>query len=351
MNLAADWMRLYGSAEACAAVDRGSSRRERTDAQRFPPALTGGESPARAKVDWLTVTWYPEPDEHIPQTIHSLLVSVLGNVSGVDAPGMFGYERGARFFIPLDDGKEHHVARVDYGGTHHKMRARLDLSGTACARVRDWFALQAWIAEQFDYKLTRVDLAVDCLEGEFDVEDARDWYLAGEFNAGGRMPRHSTPGDWLQPKHGRTLEVGRRENGKMLRAYEKGRQLGDHSSPWTRFEVELRNIDRDLPLDVLIDCDRYFVGAYKCLQRLLDVAGERIPTHQKEGEIVIEKLIEYSRTSYGTLVHTLRGYLSAGDLLDAISRPGTPKRLEKASLAGFQPTGSPPAFLCKGTKP
>lgn len=344
MSFADDFLSLVDDNSARALAGRGSLRRAKDSAKRCPPALTGGESLSGAKVDWLTATWLPEPDEHVPATIHALLVSLLGHVHGIDAPGMFGYQHGVRYFIKLDDGKEHHVARVDWGGTHHKQRARLDLSGTACARITSWRSLQSWIAEQFDHKLTRVDLAVDCLLGEFDVEDARDWYLGGEFNAGGRMPRHSTPGDWFDPKHGRTLEVGRRENGKMLRAYEKGRQLGDPSSPWTRFEVELRNIDRDLPLDILTDCDRYFVGAYKCLQRLLDVAGERIATHQKEGEIAIDKLTEYARSAYGTLVHTLRAHLSAGEVLDAISRPGTPRRLEKASLAGFIFTGSPPAF-------
>lgn len=326
--------------------------RERGRREPCPPALTGGESPrsaqfveGSAKVDWLTATWLPEPDEYLAGNVLDLLKSVLGEVQGVDVPGMLGYEHGVRFFIALDDGKDHHVARLDWGGNHHKNRARLDMSGSACAKVRNWLAVQTWIGQQFDYTLTRVDLAVDCLDGEFDVEDARDWYLSGEFNAGGRMPRHSTPGDWLNPVYGRTLEVGRRENGKMLRAYEKGRQLGDPSSPWTRFEVELRNKDRDLPLDVLTRCDEYFVGAYKCLERVLDVAGERIATHQAEGDIALSKLSKHCSASYGPLLGTLRIHMDASDVLDFLSRPGIPKRLEKASLAGFVVAASPSAYL------
>lgn len=77
--------------------------------------------------------------------------------------------------------------------------------------------------------------------------DTRREFTAGE----GRPPRHSTPGDWLSetPYYGRTLEIGRRENGKMLRAYEKGLQLapGSTATKWTRFEVELRRKDRDIP--------------------------------------------------------------------------------------------------------
>lgn len=339
----------------------GRSPRERRApgaAIASPPALTGGESlraggsllPAAfvgsAKVDWLTVTWYPDPDEHVPALVHDFLQLVLGSVHGVESEGggMFGYARGVRFFVDLQ-GVEHHVARLDFGGNHHKGRARLDLSGSACSLVKDWRSVQAWVSGLFQYTLTRVDLAVDCLEGEFTVEHARDWYLAGEFNAGGRMPRHSLVGDWLVPKHGRTLEVGRRENGKMLRAYEKGRQLGDSASSWTRFEVELRNKDRDLPLDVLTRCDEYFVGAYRCLSRLLDAAAQRIATHQKEGEISIQQLVRFARSAYGQLFHVLRARLDVREVLDEISRPGVPRRLERASLAGFNVAVAPAAFV------
>lgn len=325
-------------------VDRSGSE-DRTGAKRFPPALTGGESPLEgrrgAKVDWCTVTWRPEPDEHVGAMVHDLLCGLIGGVLGEDVNGMLGYERGVRFYIPVN-GTPVPVARVDWGGQHHGGRARLDISGSGCSKLANWMHLRDWIEQLEEPTLTRVDLAVDCLMGEFTVEDARDWYLAGEFNAGGRMPRHSTPGDWLDPKYGRTLEVGRRENGKMLRAYEKGRQLGDTSSPWTRFEVELRNKDRDLPFDVLTDCDKYFAGAYRCLEKLLDVAAERIATHQKEGEISVERLTHFARVSYGQLVDVLRVRLTAQEIVEEISRPGIPRRLEKASLAGFN-NAAPPA--------
>jgi phage replication initiation protein len=324
---------------------RGSHRAKRgADREPCPPALTGGESFTQSvKIDWLTTTWLPDADEHIPATVHNLLLGWMPfKVKGVDAPGMFGYEKAIKFYISLDDGADHHVARVDFGGMHHKMRARLDLSGSACACITQWQNVQDWISAQFDHKITRVDLAADFLNGEFTVEDAKDWYLAGEFNAGGRMPRHSTPGDWLNPHYGRTLEVGRRENGKMLRCYEKGRQLGNSDSPWTRFEVEIRNIDRDIPLEVLTECDEYFVGAYKCLEKILSAAGQKIATHQAEGEISLERLTECARTSYGQLLNVLRATMSAGEVLDHISRSGVPKRLEKASLSGFL-TKAPPA--------
>lgn len=345
----------YGARARRAAAAAEDAPRPQTPPRRgvdSPPSLIGGESsPALggAKVDWMTATWLPDPDEWVPGGVRDLLTQVIGPVTGVEVPGMFGYEQGLKFFVTLADGVQHHVARLDWGGNHHKCRARLDMSGSACSRVKDWQPVVQWLGTLWDHTLTRVDLAVDCLNGEFDVDDARDWYLSGEFHAGGRRPRHSLVGDWLDPQHGRTMLIGKRGNGKMLRTYEKGRQLGDTASLWTRWEVELRNIDRDLPLDVLTRCDEYFVGAYRCLERILDAAAERIPTAQAEGEICLGKLVHHAREAYGQVVHTLRGTLDAAELLDFISRPGIPKRLEKASLAGFNAAVSPSAYLREET--
>lgn len=331
------------SAAAATARQRGRGGR----APASPRAVTRGESPPNeaqgllgAKVDWLTVTWFPEAGELVSRNVFELLTSWLGgSVVGEDVAGLLGYAHGVRFYV-VAHGTPVPVGRLDWGGDHHKGRARLDLSGSGCSRVSDWRPVHTEVSSWTDVRLTRVDLAVDCLLGEFTVEDARDWYLSGEFHAGGRRPRHSLVGDWLDPHHGRTLEVGRRTNGKMLRAYEKGRQLGDCASPWTRFEVELRNIDRELPLDVLTRPDHYFVGAYACLERLLDVAAERIKTDQAEGEIALGHLARHARSSYGQLVHVLRAKLSAGEVLDYLARPGLPRRLEKASLTAFEAIGA-----------
>lgn len=240
-------------------------------ASASPSAVTLGETPRHAiggaKVDWLTFTWLPEPDEHVLATVLDLLRTHGLQVHAEDGNGHFGFQHGARLFVLLDDGARHQVGLLDWGGARMRGRARLDLSGSGCSKVTNWQGMQDFLYSAWDCTITRVDLAVDCLEGEFTVDDARDWLSQGLFTAGtGAPPRHSTPGDWLSetPYYGRTLEIGRRENGKMLRAYEKGLQLMPGSGDkWTRFEVELRRKDRDIPLDVLTRRDEYFVGAYE----------------------------------------------------------------------------------------
>lgn len=305
-----------------------------------PPALTGGESPEKSifgvVVDWLTFTFLPAPDELVPRQFFDWLNSnLIKKVQAIDVPGMLGYEFGVKFFVMLDDGKEHHIGRLDWGGSFHKQRARFDLSGSGCALVKDWAAMQDFVGTFFDWSLTRVDLAADFIDGEYTVEDAKSWYESGLFNAGGRMPRHSLVGDWLAPKYGRTLEVGRRENGKMLRCYEKGRQLGDPDSKWTRFEVEIRNIDRVIPLNILTQCNDFFAGSYKCLAPLVEAAAARIQTVQKEGEISLEKLTDHARSSYGRLVTVLGLFMAPEQIFKELSLPGVPARLEKASLHGI----------------
>ena len=334
---------LGGAAPSPSAVTLG----ETTPVTTKNPVLAV-YGPQAAKVDWFTVTWRPDPDEHVPAMVVDLLRSLGLPVHAETTVGHFGYKHGCRLFVPLDDAGRTQVALLDWGGERMRGRARLDLSGTACARVTDWQAVHDWVGQLWEYTITRVDLALDFLDGQYSVDDARRWLESGEFTAGeGRPPRHSTPGDWCSPEpfYGRTLEIGRRENGKMLRAYEKGLQLSPGSGDkWTRFEVELRNKDRDLPLDVLIRCDHYFAGAYVCLQQLIDAAPERIATHQKEGELSVERLVHHCREGYGKLIEVLRVSIDANTLLEFLSRPGVPKRLEKATLAGFI-AGSLPAQL------
>lgn len=302
-----------------------------------PPTLTGGESPlteGAAKVDWLSLTFLPSPDECIDLNLHTVVNKFMGGVIGESDRPMFGYESAVRFYCVVD-GSPVYVCRLDFGGEKHKGRARFDITGTGCSRITNWPGFQAFLASLEALKITRVDLAVDCLNGEFSVEDCIDWYQCGLFNMGGRNPRHNLIGDYLNPLYGRTFEVGRRENGKMLRCYEKGRQLGDSSSLWTRFEVELRNNDREIPLSIITKCNDYFVGTYKALEQIILAAAERIKTHQKDGEISIDQLVIYTKQQYGRLINVLSGVLSSEEIINLIVKEGVPKRLEKSTLGGF----------------
>jgi phage replication initiation protein len=98
-------------------------------------------------------------------------------------------------------------------------------------------------------------VAYDDYQGKVvNIAWAVEQYKGEGFNAGGRKPRSECFGDWLDGDasiRGRTLGIGSRASGKYARCYEKGKQLGDAASAWTRIEVEWRAQDRHIPYDIL----------------------------------------------------------------------------------------------------
>jgi len=224
---------------------------------------------------------------------------------------------------------------VAIGGASQRGTMLVNLTGQGCLAAK-----VGWEGRLHDFlsntaarpTITRVDLAHDCMQGEYTVDQADQWYDDGLFTLSGRRPGHEHRGDWRNPTgKGRSLYVGSRKNGKMCRVYEKGMEQGDETSPWVRFEVEVRNDKRVIPLNVLIDPSGYFVGAYPCL-RFLDKGRtpERIEIKRKAAEINVDASLQNILNSYGKYVAVLRPLLGDEALLDSItSKSGEwPQRLK-----------------------
>ncbi len=123
------------------------------------------------------------------------------------------------------------------------------------------------------------------------------------------------------------MYVGNRKNGKLIRIYEKGKQLGDPSSPWVRWEVELHAKDRAIPWDVLLHPGEYVAGAYPCLSWVSDRAS-RIQTIKEQDSITYDRLKQVASTSYGALLHVmLQREGSAERVIELLKREAVPKRL------------------------
>jgi len=166
-----------------------------------------------------------------------------------------------------------------YGG--QRGTALVSLPGSACALIGDWAACYHQFNEILAPRITRWDGAVDMFDGEPSVDDAVDWYKAGLFKAGSNKPSCRQNGNWIDPDGTeRTFNVGKRENGKTLRIYEKGKQLGEPSSSWVRWELELHNRDRFIPWDVTLEPGKYLAAAYPGMG-WVNVVQERIRTTQK----------------------------------------------------------------------
>lgn len=238
--------------------------------------------------------------------------------------GLFGYKRSAR----LGDG----VGVIAWGGSSQKGSVYFSLMGQGCARVQDWVSLANWL-DVHSAVIKRADVAHDDFEAaRVSVDWAVDQYRAGGFNAGGRQPRSECIGDWLsgsEGKRGRTLGIGNRESGKYARCYEKGKQLGDQNSRWTRIEVEWRAQDRFIPYDVLTRPGYYLAGAYPCLA-FLSAEQSVIRTVSKVAQVSFERAVENAKQQCGKLVNVMLNVFEGdcGEVVSRLIRQGFPGRLE-----------------------
>ena len=242
--------------------------------------------------------------------------------------GIFGYTHSASIFI---SGQQ--VGLVATGG--NSGTTYIQLTGHATA----WLDLKAWASwlDQSKARLTRVDLAHDDFDGIHTVDEVREQYLLGGFRNRGQNPTSSAVGPWDDPAQyhkGRTYYVGKRENGKMLRTYEKGKQLGSEASPWVRHEVEFRKQkDKPLTTDMLRNPTSYFAGAYEYLQWIETVEVKKLDRIQQEVKISFDALVAYAKTAYGKLVNVmLTVHESAERVVDELIAEGVPRRLQPGTL-------------------
>lgn len=244
-----------------------------------------------------------------------------------DRRGCFGFKFSKRF------GKG--AGLVAWGGRSQRDRVYFSIQGKGCGLVTDWPALAAWL-DAHRAVIKRVDVAYDDFAGEtVSIAWALGQYESGGFNAGGRAPQHHVFGDWLAGEassKGRTLGIGSRESGKYCRIYEKGKQLGEPGSAWTRIEVEWRGQDRLIPADVVTRPGSYLAGAYPCLAGL-HVEQSRIKTIANAASIDFDAAVEHGRQHAGRLVNLML-HVFAGDVsavVERLRRDGVPARLEAYS--------------------
>lgn len=281
-----------------------------------------------ALTDWLNLTFPFDASSfqlsYFVDHLNSYCQGVFGGLMDMKK-GLHGYRHSFSF--------EHGGAKFAFGG--QRGTAFLSLSGESCALIEDWHGMRHLIDHELRATITRWDGAVDDFTGTYSVDKALAWYREGLFNAGGNKPKMTQVGNWDSPDgSGRTLYIGRRKNGKLLRIYEKGKQLGDGSSPWVRWEVSLGKKSREIPSDVLIRPRSYIAGAYRCMSWVSDKAC-RIRTLRKSGAISYEQMISYARIAYGSLINVMLNVEGSPEaVIGQLICPGVPKRLETPYAAG-----------------
>lgn len=244
--------------------------------------------------------------------------------------GIHYYKHGYRIINELGD----IVGTVGIGGQNNTVF--VGITGTGCL-----YALNGWESRLYTYldsfavdaRITRIDLAFDDFDGKFssfaqcDEAESQKLFMlpkarnrpavryAGEY-------KHNDP-----LNKGLTIYVGNRNNGKIFRGYEKGKQLGDENSAWFRSEVEIHNKKLEIPLDILLTPTTYFAGFYPYCFELVDTAKksvgddipqfvERVTTLKKEGQISLSKAIDIIRHQFGKYIKTLGDLFTVDDAPD-----------------------------------
>jgi len=238
---------------------------------------------------------------------------------------------------------------VCFGGQRFTML--ITLTGVGCLN-----AVPGWERRLYDFlsktavrpSISRIDLAHDDFEGEYlTVDWAEDQWLSGgfSFRQGGRPPEIQRLGNWHRPSgKGRTLTVGQRKSSKFCRFYEKGKKEGDKSSPWCRCEVEFKNTNSVIELDVLLNPTAFFVGAYPCFSKFAAAdTPARMRVKERAAQITVDDCIEITKRQFGKYIRVLRGLFGDQQALDLITNHDErawPKRLKPHSSC--EKTEQPP---------
>lgn len=220
------------------------------------------------------------------------------------------------------------------------------LNGTACSYLNrfEWTSFYAGLLE-LRGRITRLDIALDDLEGKHPLSEMEALYDAGAFTSSGRPPSARS----IKHKggcRGDTFYVGERKSGKLGRGYEKGKQLGDPCSPWVRYEVEFHHGNgRIIPLDVLLRPAHYLKGAYRKAFAWIPTAAVQLHAMREKARITFERAEKFARRQAGRIISYMRECLGLGDA-DVVARltagPGRyPSRLWEPALDAAIPWDVP----------
>lgn len=264
-------------------------------------------NPSAAGIDWVHIVFKMCDSQLAIDDLDQALRDSLGfGIWEEQKMGRFNYSRQ---FL-LEDGK----SRFFIGGSFQRGTAMLAFPGSALQfmdiqiiRCLGENILRGW--------LTRVDFCVDFYNGEYSVDKAIKDYKLGLFHIKGKKPYHRFIGfvEGEVNTSGRTLYIGKRKSGKMLRVYEKGKKQGinkGHLSKWVRAELELHGSNPDtknnriLPWDCLSRPGAYMAGGYKALE-FVSETYDRIKAVAVKTACSMKKSVDHLRKISGKVVNAL----------------------------------------------
>lgn len=386
------WLKGPGSAAPAGAPDEERVSRASGAAEGAPPSLTGGERVAgessaqpaagggpkfrlslverlvvtatgqvkgilrrhgvsgdTAFVDWINFTVdstaFEWDDKGCDLSEDKLILDASLRLEGI-----FGF--GITKQLP--NGRNFYHRAYEVGGTFgflaiggQRGTVMVSISGQGLAAAMPWWEnrLHGWLTslpEGKRAKLTRIDVAHDLYNGEYTVDKAYQDYSDGGASCNGRLPGCEHRGDWHKPSGaGRTFYIAKRTNGKFARVYEKGKQLGDESSPWVRIEVEFKSVDRILPFDILLNPGQYLAGAYPMFEWIKSTQ-ERIATIKKAVQTTYKGAVVTVKRQFGKVLGFMREMEESADaVLELVAVRGQIPARFKAAAPTVEDAGEP----------
>lgn len=241
------------------------------------------------KIDWLGFRSVSDPVECL-EALRLVFGDSGDNLRATpNDRGWNGFEQTAT--ISIDDLK---IGRVAYGGQAMRGWVRVDISGTGCEWVKDWDSCETSLSSLSKFQTRRVDIALDTCKREVTHSTVVSAHRSGLFTTSGKPPSMTK----IEPEdkyEGKTVYVGKRDQPKFLRGYEKGYEIarkypgvelteinGFPIDDLYRLELELKAKHQELPVDLIANRDQYFAGAYPYLQTVLDVEPEIFKMSREE---------------------------------------------------------------------
>lgn len=216
---------------------------------------------------------------------------------------------------------------VCFGGEHQNNTIHVEIYGKGCTAAKpDWQTnLYDWLQTLPNIKLTRLDLAIDIRSKDYSVDQANQDWQAGKFDGYDDRARRQRV-NFDNPHKGRTFYLNERQEGKYIRIYEKGKQLGDSKSDWIRVEIEWRSKIRRLPLEMLIKPNQYFAGAHAIFTDLISQATP-IEAETEALRIIFKKSMKTMRRQIGAYIHAMNHQETPENILKKLEGKRLPTQL------------------------
>lgn len=215
------------------------------------------------KLDWLTITGhYPSAgaaiDEFGVLDAHALAVSTADYF--FLPSGRFVPTRPDRFYT-WSFRHEETGMKFDVGREPWKQGWKLVISGSAMRYVSIPQRSFAGMVSESGYNVTRVDVAIDMMDLDVGALEIWDRY-ENLHKAGGARTKGI-----ISSVTGATMYLGSRASQKMLRVYDKGKQMRTPQN-WLRCEIEYKGDSAAEALASYADVPEVFYGA---LANMLDI--------------------------------------------------------------------------------